>query len=124
MVSAGEGAMSLQEYVPFNISVRGGYGADVLGINGEVDMSEVEAFRACVAGIITSGDGVVVVDLADVTFIDTTAISALLIARRCLAGEGRELLLQHVTAPIARVFELAGLTDLLADTRDALSQPS
>ena len=37
-------------------------------------------------------------------------------ARRRLAGEGRELRVEHLTGPVARVLELAGLTNILADT--------
>ena len=113
--------MSLQELAPFNISVRPGHGAVVLDVDGEFDMSEVETFRSCVAGIVTCSDDAVVVDLADVTFIDSSAISALLNARQRLAGEGRELRLRHPTAPVARIFELAGLASLLADTGDDAS---
>jgi anti-sigma B factor antagonist len=102
--------MGSPEWVPFNISVRTGYGAVVLHLEGEFDMSEVETFRSCVDEIITSCDTAVVVDLAGVTFIDSLAILALLNARRCLAGEGRELRLQHFSALVARTFELAGLT--------------
>jgi anti-sigma B factor antagonist len=113
--------MDSQELAPFNISVRAGYGAVVLDIDGEFDMDEVATFRSCVDEIITSSDCAVVVDLAGVTFIDSSAISALLNAGRCLAGEGRELRLQHLSAPIARIFELAGLTNLLGDTGDTAS---
>jgi anti-anti-sigma factor len=110
--------MSLHELAPFNIFVRAGHGAVVIDLDGEFDMSEVERFRSCVAGIISTCDDAVVVDLADVTFIDSCAISALMNARRCLAGEGRELRLRNPTAPVARVFELAGLTNLLGNTGD------
>jgi anti-sigma B factor antagonist len=115
--------MGSPEFAPFNISVRAGYGAVVLDLDGEFDMSEVETFRSCVDEIITSCDSAVVVDLAGVTFIDSTAISALLNVRRCLAGEGRESRLQNLSPPIARIFELAGLTHLLGDTGDTPSHP-
>ena len=108
--------MECQESVQFEICVRAGYAAVVLDLNGDFDLSEVETFRACMDGVIASCDGAVVVDLADVPFIDSTAISALLIARRTLAADGRELSLRHVSAPVARVFEMAGLANLLAET--------
>ena len=111
--------MGSQGLVPFNISVRAGYDAVILDLEGEFDIGEVETFRSCVDAIITSScDTAVVVDLARVTFIDSCAILALVNARRCLAGEGRELRLQHFSAPVARIFELAGLTNLLGETAD------
>ena len=115
--------MGSQELAPFNISVRAGCGAVVLHIDGEFDMSEVETFRSCVDEIITSCDTAVVIDLAGVTFIDSSAIQALLNAGRCLAGKGRELRLQHLTAPVARIFELAGLSNLLGETGETASHP-
>jgi anti-anti-sigma regulatory factor len=60
----------------------------------------------------------VVVDLAGLTFLDLLAILALLNAGRCLAGEGREPCLQHFSAPVARIFELAGLPNLRGETGD------
>ena len=115
--------MGSQELAPFNISVRAGYGAVVLDLDSEFDMSEVETFRSCMDKIIISCDRAVVVDLAGVTFIDSLAIEALLNVRRCLAGEGREFCLQHPSAPVARIFELAGLTYVLGDTGDTASNP-
>jgi len=108
--------MDSRELAPFNISVRGSYGAVVLHIDGEFDMDEVETFRCCVDEIITSCDTAVVVDLAGVTFIDTSAISALQNTRRRLAREGREFRLQHLSAPVARFLEVAGFTSLVGDT--------
>jgi anti-anti-sigma factor len=108
--------MGLQDSgVPFDVSVQAEDGAAVVVVRGEFDMCEAPALRACLDDVIASSDGAVVVDLAHVTFIDSTAICALLVARRCLAGQGRELCLRRVTAPVARVFELAGLTDFLPD---------
>ena len=116
--------MGSQASAPFNISVRAGHSAVVLDLDGEFDMDEVEIFRSCVDEIITTTcDTTVVVDLAGVTFIDSLAISALLHARQCLASEGRELRLQHLSATVARIFELAGLTNLLDDTGDTASHP-
>jgi anti-sigma B factor antagonist len=103
--------MSLVESVPFHISVRvGDDDAVVLDLDGEFDLSEVDAFRACVAGIVKSCNGAVIVDLAGVTFIDSSAISALLNARRSVLDEGREFRLDHLSPSVVRVFELAGLT--------------
>ncbi len=94
--------MSLQGLTPFEITVRARSGAVVLDLGGEFDMSEVEAFRSCMDVVIASCSGAVVVDLADVTFIDSSAIQALLPARQCLADAGRQLRLQHLTVPAHR----------------------
>jgi anti-anti-sigma factor len=56
------------------------------------------------------------VDLGDVTFIDSCAIAALLEMRRLVAREHRELRLQRISAPVSRLLELTGLTDLFEDS--------
>jgi anti-sigma B factor antagonist len=110
--------MTSAECVPFELSVRAADDTVVLDISGEFDMSEVETFRLCMQGVIASTDGAVVVNLRNVTFIDSTAISALLAARRRLAEHNRGLRLQD-TASVSRIFELAGLTNLLDDTPES-----
>jgi anti-sigma B factor antagonist len=108
--------MEPPECAPFEIVVRAEDGAVVLDVSGEFDLSEVDTFWACLDGVDASA-GVLVVDLGDVTFIDSSAIAALLKARRSLAEQGCELRLQH-TGSVRRIFELAGLADLLDPTPD------
>jgi anti-sigma B factor antagonist len=115
--------MDSPDCAPFVIGVRTRAGAVVLALSGDFDISVVHRFRACVEDVIASADGGVVVDLCDVTFIDSTAISALLIARQHLAARHRELRLQH-TASVSRIFKLAGLADLLDEIPYSAKRPS
>src|SRR5262245_29993085 len=116
--------MSLPESATFEISVRTGLDDVVLDLDGEFDMNEVEAFRYRIEGVLASFDGEVILDFADVTFIDSSAIQALLNARKRLADKGRELRLQHFTGSVARILDLAGLADLLGDSTDTGVQPT
>src|SRR5262245_53369534 len=116
--------MDLPESATFEISVRTGNGDLVLDLDGEFDMHEVEAFHRCIDGALASSDGAVLVDLADVTFIDSSAIQALLMARRGLADQGRELQVRHFTRPVARILNLAGVADLFNAGTDAEIRPS
>jgi anti-sigma B factor antagonist len=107
--------MDMSSTAPFSVHVRVD-GADVnLELVGEFDMSAVESFRSCAEGALDCNGGAIVVDLADVTFIDSTGISALLEMRRRLDAEGRELRVENVSSPAARIFELTGLTDVFVD---------
>jgi anti-sigma B factor antagonist len=110
------GAMGIPDLSTFAVSMRTGADNVVIDLDGEFDMSEVEAFRICFDGVVASSGGDVVIDLTDVTFIDSTAIQALLNARRCLAEQGRDVRLQHFTSPVARVLDLAGLASVLVDS--------
>jgi anti-anti-sigma factor len=110
--------MEPPECAPFEIVVRMDDDAVVLDVSGEFDLGEVDTFWSCLQDV-NATTGTLVVDLGDVTFIDSSAIAALLKARRSLAEQDRELRLQH-TAPVRRIFELAGLADLLESTRDSV----
>jgi anti-sigma B factor antagonist len=100
---------------PFLVHVRSDGDALHLGLVGEFDLSEVDCFRACVEGAVESNGGSVVIDLGDVTFIDSTAITALLEVRRRCDGDGRQLRFENASASVTRVFELTGLTEVFMD---------
>jgi anti-anti-sigma factor len=91
-------------------------GDDVtLHLVGDFDLTAAESFQSWVEGAVDSNGGVVVVDLGDLAFIDSTGISALLVMRRRLEGQGRELRVANVSAGAARVFELTGLTGIFTN---------
>jgi anti-anti-sigma factor len=80
--------------------------SDRIHIVGDLDMASAPHLRAALAGC----DGqAVAVDLAGVTFIDSSGIHALERARR----EHRNLRIENPTDAVRRVFEIAGVTALL-----------
>jgi anti-anti-sigma factor len=56
--------------------------------------------------------GPVVLDLSDITFMDSGGINALLRARALLGREDRTLALVRLSAPVRRTLETAGIVDL------------
>jgi anti-sigma B factor antagonist len=102
---------------PFSLSVRANDGgAVVVALAGDFDMSGVEELRSCIDELIDSNGAVLIVDLGDVTYIDSSGISALLEVRRLVTREHRELRFEHLSAPASRLFELTGLTDVFDDS--------
>ena len=101
----------------FALTVRANDGGSVVvALAGDFDGNGVEEFRSCIDELIDSSNGaVLIVDLSDVTFIDSSGICALLEARRLVTREHRELQFEHLSAPASRLFELTGLTDVLDD---------
>ena len=85
--------------------------ADIcVAVAGEVDIVTSRSLAAALtsaAGQATTGD--VLVDLARVTFADSTALRALVMAHVALAEQGRQLVLVALSTPVRRVIELAGL---------------
>lgn len=101
---------------PFQVHVRADGDEVSLGLVGDLDLSAVECFQSCVEGAVESNDGgAVVVDMASLTFIDSTGITALLEVRRRLDTQGRTLRVENISPPAARIFELTGLTEVFMD---------
>lgn len=84
----------------------------VLTCSGELDASEPlldGAFARAFAG----GASNVVVDLLDVSFIDSSTVRALLEAEQTVTDRGGWIRLVHSHHMIAKVLEICGVADLL-----------
>ena len=54
------------------------------------------------------------IDLAEVTFLDSSGLVVLLAARQRLHDTNRRLTVLNTSRPVHRVFEVSGLIDVLA----------
>lgn len=90
---------------------RAGRSARV-GFSGDLDLATAPRLREFVSAL--RGDGVehLEIDLTAVEFLDSVGLSVLLSTHRRLASEGATMLVRG-SAPVQRVFELAGVADLL-----------
>lgn len=112
------------------VSARHGDDAVVLEVVGEVDLATVDRFRqGLVAAHVTAqraGHGRVVVDLAEVPFMDSSGLGALVSAhKRAVADSG----ILEVSAPqrvVRAMLHLTGLSRVLAvvDDRPAHTSPN
>jgi anti-anti-sigma factor len=84
-------------------------GVALLVFRGELDMAAASAMRARIESV--NGDGMVI-DLRDVTFIDSSALRELLYARRTLVEGGRRLVLSGVPQSVRRLLEMTGTLEL------------
>jgi anti-sigma B factor antagonist len=107
--------MHMPSTSPLQVRVSADGGNVTLHLVGDFDLTAVESFQSCVEGAVDSNAGAVVVDFGGLAFIDSMGISALLVMRRRLEGQGRELRVANVSAGAARVFELTGLTGVFTD---------
>jgi len=87
-------------------------GETVLGAAGELDVNTAPELREQLARLINEGTTTIVVDLAAVTFVDSTALSVLVSALKRLRQAGGDLQLSSPTPSVRRVFEITGLTRL------------
>lgn len=88
-------------------------GSTVLLVAGELDPSTAPELARRVQEAIDTGGGVVL-DLADVTFMDSSGIAVLIAAHQSLRSGGRNLLLRRPNAVVRRVLEIAQLTGELS----------
>jgi anti-sigma B factor antagonist len=79
---------------------------------GELDVAAVPELRMRLAAAHRAG-AQLVLDLRDVTFLDSSALSVVLAADRRLAVTGGSLRLVHVSAEVRRVLRICGLADLV-----------
>ncbi len=93
----------------FGISEAIGDRAAVITVDGEIDIATAPRLREQLHASLTRGTEVVVVDLLGVTFIDSTALGALIGGLRACRESGISLRLVIADPRILKVFEITGL---------------
>lgn len=86
-----------------------GAGRHVVSVDGELDMTAAPDLRDAIHAAIDAGAVTVVVDLNDVTFIDSTAIGVLMAARQRLRQAGGSLELVCGEPNVVRILEIVGI---------------
>ena len=96
-------------------------GAPGVIVHGEVDIGTAPELTAALDAALRESRGAFVVDLCDVAFLDSSGVSVLVRARAVLGREERTLAIVCPPGPARRVFEVAGIADLLVlfDSREA-----
>lgn len=91
--------------------VRMEYGGHpVVFVYGEIDVMTAPRLHETLEEVIAESPSSLLVDLANVSFIDSTGLGALVVAHRHLEERGGRLRLVSVPAPVAQVLEVTGLT--------------
>ena len=97
----------------FSLTVTaGGDGRTTVSAAGELDLSAADAFAAAVRDALAAG--AVVIDLSEVTFMDSAGVRALNTALRESAQHGHELRVgADMQNPVVQVLEMTGMMGLL-----------
>ena len=80
-------------------------------LKGEIDLSTVEDVESGLRSAIDGGSGAIVLDLREVSFLDSSGLRLMLRLHQDLGEAGRRLILVQGPRRVARVFELAGAED-------------
>jgi len=87
-------------------------GETVVRAAGELDVNTAPELREQLARLIAADTSLIVVDLTDVSFVDSTALSVLVSALKRLRQADGDLELASPNPSVRRVFEITGLTRL------------
>ena len=80
-------------------------------VSGEVDSHTVSQLRTALQGI--PSPGTVVLDIGGVSFMDSSALQAVIEITRQRRGDGGDLILRHPAAVVRRLIEITGLESFL-----------
>jgi anti-sigma B factor antagonist len=89
------------------------HGVAVLALTGEFDLAAAPALREELALARTAGARGVVLDMAEVTFVDSSALRELLRADAALRADGVPFVLAALGPPIDRLLELTRTAGML-----------
>ena len=88
-------------------------------LSGEIDFTSAGAVQSALLGMILPGGGTMIVDLSQVTFLDSSGVGVLVQAHR-VATERDTRLLLVASEPVRKLLRLTGL-DTVLETYDERS---
>ena len=103
----------------FSFSVADVGNVHVVSLRGELDVSTVLGLEEWLVGV--SGS-TVVIDLDQLTFMDSSGVAAVIGARNRILEHGDELVLTRPRTNVRRVFEITGLDGWIADWDSSWSE--
>ena len=86
----------------------------VVYLKGEIDISNAESLPAALLAATDGSDTTVLIDIGDVTFLDSSGLRAILMCEATLSREDIALKVRNPSEQSRRVFEISGLRHLLA----------
>jgi anti-sigma B factor antagonist len=105
--SATSVAAAASDPTPSEMTIAAGAsGPTSLEVSGEVDASNADRLRLAILDAATERGPEIEVDLAGVTFMDSTGVRSVADASRALETLGTGLVLCHVPRQVGRLFEI------------------
>jgi anti-anti-sigma factor len=98
----------------FEIGMEWSGDAVHLRVRGELDIAVADSLLRRVEGMEGSSAQLVIVDLAEVTFLDTCGVKALIAAQQAGADGGFEVLVVRTPKAVRRVMDVAGADRILS----------
>jgi anti-anti-sigma factor len=97
----------------FSITDRDLRGVHIVALHGELDIESADGLADALVDIAGS---TVVVDLSDLTFMDSTGIGALVVARNRILADGQsQLVVTRPTGIVRKALEIVGLSSWIVE---------
>ena len=84
----------------------------VVTVGGDLEFGTAASLRSALIELAQRGCDPLVVDLADLEFIDSTGLSLLVQAQQRIESQGHRFVLRNPAERVQRVLEISGLTEL------------
>jgi anti-anti-sigma factor len=88
-----------------------------VSLTGELDIGTVAELNEVLRSLV-SGEREIVIDLAGLSFVDSSGLRALLLARRAAVADGYELTVTEGPPAVERVLKMTGIDELLRSRRE------
>ena len=95
------------------LSTRHGRGCTVVRVAGELDMDTRPALQEALQGLVDDGVRQVVLDVTDVSFMDSSGLGLLVDVLKLLRDRGGRLCLASIQGPVRNVLTLSALDQVL-----------
>ena len=96
-------------------SVSSGDREVIVAVEGELDLANAEALGEVLREVVDEKPSKVIVDLASLSFLDSTGIRCFVAAAQAAAKVGCELGVRNPSGMVHRVLELCGVDKILMD---------
>lgn len=83
----------------------------VVSVRGEIDLHTAPQVHAAINKAVQNGIGAVIVDMSEIEFMDSTALSTFMRARDSLEERGVALRLATPSRAVERIFSVTGFGD-------------
>jgi len=110
----GSVAASALRRTGFHAEVQPLDGSVVVRLHGELDMATSPALSRALSSALNGGGTPVVVDLASLTFMDSTGIAVLLNACRLADESGGSFVVRSPSRAVLKAFRLTGVDSILS----------
>ena len=114
--------------VPFGITSEVGPRGVTIAVRGEIDLDNVTHLRSTLDEVVATTNGDFVIDLAEVSYLDSSGLHVLLSAREQVAALRRRFIVHRPSPVVLRLFEMCDVSELFAGSTDGdvalTSQPA